>query len=375
MIWILALSFLVTFIATLGVISSAHAHGQWSADHDLSGPQKMHTNAVPRIGGLGLAAGLLVGMIVMAILHSSMTRDLSLIALCALPAFAAGLLEDFTKKVSARRRLVAAAASAVLGYALLKAAVPSTGVGFIDNLAFMPVVIIALTIFAVTGVVHSVNIIDGMNGLASMCVALIMAALTYIALQVGDLLVADMALAVMGSVLGFFIWNYPRGLVFLGDGGAYLLGFLVAELGLMLIGRNPTVSPLAPLVLVAYPVFETVFTMYRRKVLQGRPVSQPDGVHLHTLLYRRLMRWAVGSLDAKNLTRGNSRTSPPLWGLCMIAVLPAAIWWNNTLALALTLLVFVFAYLSLYWRIVRFKTPAWLHLRQRKSAGKNVDQD
>lgn len=367
MIWILVLSFLVSVIATLAVIASAHSHGHWSADHDLSGPQKMHTQVVPRIGGVGLAVGWLAGMTAVAVLLPEHGLQVALIGLCALPAFASGLVEDFTKAVSPRRRLIAAALSALLGWALLDAAVPPSGWPWLDALPGMALVTLLLTMFAVTGVVHAVNIIDGMNGLASMCVTLIMAAMAYIAWQTGDHLLAGVALAVAGAVLGFFVWNYPRGLIFLGDGGAYLLGFLVAELGLLLIHRNPGVSPLAPLVLVAYPVFETLFTMYRRKVLQGRPVSQPDGVHLHTLLYRRLMRWAVGPVDAKALTRGNSRTSPPLWGLCAVAVLPAALWWHHTPALAVSLLVFVAAYLKLYWRIVRFKTPAWLHLRHHRT--------
>jgi len=235
-----------------------------------------------------------------------------------------------------------------------------TGWDWFDAWFVYPGVALLLTMFTVSGVVNSFNIIDGMNGLASMCTALMMAAMCYIALQVGDTLVASLALATLAAALGFFIWNYPRGLIFLGDGGAYLLGLLVVELGFMLLYRNPGVSPMAPLVIVLYPVFETVFTMYRRKVIRGRPVSLPDGIHLHTLIYRRLMRWAVGSDDPAALTRGNSMTSPYLWVLSSVSVVPAAIWWNNTPMLLLTILVFVLVYLRLYWRIVRFKTPGWM---------------
>lgn len=366
MIWILVLSFVAAAAATLAVIASAHRHGEWSADHDLSGPQKMHAHAVPRIGGVGIALGVVIGLMVMAFHHEGLRVKVGLLALCAAPAFAFGLIEDITKAVSPRRRLVAAAASALLGYFLLHAIVPGTGWSAVDAVLKLTGMFVFATVFAVAGVINAVNIVDGMNGLASMSVAMIMVALAYIALQVGDTLVAGCALATLGAVLGFFIWNYPRGLIFLGDGGAYLLGFLVAELGLMLIDRNPSVSPLTPLVLVAYPVFETLFTMYRRKVLQGKPMSQPDGIHLHTLIYRRLMRWALGAADARALTRSNSMTSPYLWALSSIAVLPAAIWWYSTTALSAALLLFVLAYLRLYWRIVRFKTPGWLSSRHSR---------
>jgi UDP-N-acetylmuramyl pentapeptide phosphotransferase/UDP-N-acetylglucosamine-1-phosphate transferase len=360
MIWVLVLSFMACAFVTLLVIASSHRHGRWSADNDLSGPQKMHVSAVPRVGGVGIAAGLAAGAVALGWNHPGLWLQIVMLAFCAVPTAVFGLIEDFTKAVSPRRRLFATALSGLIGAMLLDAVVVRTGWGWFDGLLAYRAFALAATIFTVAGVVNSINIIDGMNGLASMCIALMMVALCYIALQVGDTLVAGLSLATLGAALGFFIWNYPRGLIFLGDGGAYLLGLIFAELGLMLIWRNPSVSPLAPLVLVAYPVFETLFTMYRRKVLRGRPVSLPDGIHLHTLIYRRLMRWAIGSHDPAALTRGNSMTSPFLWVLCSVSVAPAAIWWNNTPLLALTMLVFVVVYLRLYWRIVRFKTPVWM---------------
>jgi hypothetical protein len=98
--------------------------------------------------------------------------------------------------------------------------------------------------------------------------------------------------------------------------------------------------------------------MYRRRFIQKRSMTQPDGSHLHTLIYRRLKRGPEGSV------RGNSGTSPYLWGLNAIAVIPATIWWDNTPALALSLCVFVLAYLDLYWRIVRFRSPSWMSGRR-----------
>ena len=119
--------------------------------------------------------------------------------------------------------------------------------------------------------------------LASMCVLLMLLAIAYVAFQVGDTLVASMALVCAGAVLGFFVWNFPAGLIFLGDGGAYFLGFMVAELSVLLIARHTEVSPLFPLLACAYPIFETIFTMYRRKVIKGVATGAPDGIHLHTL--------------------------------------------------------------------------------------------
>jgi UDP-N-acetylmuramyl pentapeptide phosphotransferase/UDP-N-acetylglucosamine-1-phosphate transferase len=178
-------------------------------------------------------------------------------------------------------------------------------------------------------------------------------------------LVFTASLITAGAVMGFFVWNFPAGLIFLGDGGAYLLGFLVAELGILLVVRNMSVSAIFPLLLCAYPIFETIFTMYRRKVVRGVATAAPDGIHLHTLIHRRLVRWTLtGNSDRRRLRRRNSMTSPYLWVLCLTSVIPAVLWWNNTAVLTSFLIVFVAFYVWIYTRIVRFKTPKWLVFRR-----------
>jgi hypothetical protein len=73
-----------------------------------------------------------------------------------------------------------------------------------------------------------------------------------------------------------------------------------------------------------------------------------------------MMRWAVGNRSAKALTRRNSMTSPYLWCLCMMSVVPAVLFWDNTPVLAVFLVLFGASYIALYWRIVRFRAPRWL---------------
>ena len=177
-------------------------------------------------------------------------------------------------------------------------------------------------------------------------------------------LVLTAAMIAAGAVLGFFVWNFPGGLIFLGDGGAYLLGFVLSELGVLLIVRNSLVSPLFPLLLCAYPIFETIFSIYRRRVLKGVASSQPDGIHLHTLIHRRLVRQLIGDTHEHRLRARNSMTSPYLWLLCSLSVIPAVAWWNNTAALSVFIVLFMISYVALYWRIVRFKVPKWLVTRR-----------
>lgn len=358
-------SFGFALIITLLLIRTAHLHGAFSSDSDRSGPQKFHARPVPRVGGIGIFAGFLVATGLLAWREREFTAPVLWLALCAVPAFAAGLVEDLTKRVSPLRRLLATAMSASLGVALLGATIPVTGIPGLDLVAATSIGSALLAVFVVAGVANSINIIDGMNGLASMCAAIMLAGLAYVALQVGDQVIAATAIVVVGATLGFFLWNYPNGLIFLGDGGAYFLGFMLAELAILLLVRNPGVSPMFPLLLCAYPVWETVFSIYRRKVVRGRPVGMPDGIHLHSLIYRRLMRWAIGSQDAAVLTRRNALTAPYLWVLCSLSVVPATLWWDDTVTLQIFLGLFVVSYVLIYWCIVRFRTPRWLVLAAR----------
>jgi UDP-N-acetylmuramyl pentapeptide phosphotransferase/UDP-N-acetylglucosamine-1-phosphate transferase len=370
MISILAVALVCSSIAMLLVVTSAERHAHWSADHDLSGPQKMHVKAVPRVGGVGILAGLVGGSATAAWMRGELGWELALMLACTVPAFGSGIWEDFTNAISPRRRMLALALSGMLGVLLLGGKFTHTGwLPFDTLLASHGLMWLGAVgaIFAVTGIANSVNIIDGMNGLASMCTMMMNASLAFIAWRVGDDLVCALALATVGATLGFFLWNYPRGLVFLGDGGAYLLGFITAELGIILTTRHPQVSMLAPLLLVAYPVFETLFTMYRRRFIHQRSMTQPDGSHLHTLIYRRLKQGPFDESGARGSTRGNSGTSPYLWLLNAVAVVPATIWWGNTPALALSLAAFVLVYLDVYWRIVRFRSPRWMGARREQA--------
>ena len=361
---ILIVAFAVSLSITLIAVRSAKAHAHLSSDDDLSGPQKFHVRPVPRIGGLGIVFGALAGAWVIGLRDPPAGVQAFVLLACGLPALLVGLAEDLTKSVSPRRRLLATALSALLAVWFLDAVLIRTAIPGLDWIVSFPVAAALVSVFVVTGVANAINIIDGFNGLASMCCVLILLCLAYVAFQVDDVPLAWLALAGVGALLGFFVWNFPAGLIFLGDGGAYFMGFYIAEVAILLLHRNPTVSPMFPLLLCIYPVFETVFSIYRRRFLRAMPPSMPDGIHLHSLIYRRVMRWAVGNRSAKALTRRNSMTSPYLWLLCMAAAVPSVLFWDNTPVLSVLILLFGVSYVALYWRIVRFKSPRWLVFRR-----------
>jgi UDP-N-acetylmuramyl pentapeptide phosphotransferase/UDP-N-acetylglucosamine-1-phosphate transferase len=354
-----------SFLVTMAIVRWAHRHPRLAPAAPHAAPQNFHAVAAPRLGGLGIVAGVAAAALWLAWRGQGAAGAAGLLLLaCGAAAFAAGIAEDLTGRITPVRRLLCTALSAALAVALLDAQILRTDIPGLDWLVSFPAGAFGLTVFAVVGVANAVNIIDGFNGLASMCVLLMLIGLAYVGFAADDPLVAWLAIAGVGAVMGFFVWNFPAGLVFLGDGGAYFLGFYLAELAILLLVRNGEVSPLFPLLLCIYPIFETVFSMYRRRVLSERPVGLPDGAHLHSLIHRRLLRWAAGERTARELTRRNSMTSPYLWGLCSLSVVPAVLWWDNTPVLTFFIALFAGSYLWLYWRIVRFRAPRWMRSRR-----------
>ena len=361
---VLLLSFFISFLATLWIVRYNHLHAHFTSDFDLSGVQKFHTVAVPRVGGLGIILGVLLALIFRYFQNSDVGILGLLLIFSGLPAFFSGLIEDITKKVGVRIRLLATVVSAGLAGYFLNAWLNSVQIFGIDNLMFSyPFIAIIITCFAVGGVANSFNIIDGYNGLSSVVAVIILSGITYVAFQVSDYSIMISALAMIGALLGFLVWNYPRGLIFLGDGGAYLVGFWVAELSVLLTARHPEVSKWFPLLLCFYPIFETLFTIYRRVIIKKSHPGMPDASHMHQLIYKRIVRWSIGSNDVSLSTQRNALTSPYLWVLTVISVIPAILFWRYHIVLKFFTVLFGIAYIYIYRSIVRFKVPNWICIR------------
>jgi UDP-N-acetylmuramyl pentapeptide phosphotransferase/UDP-N-acetylglucosamine-1-phosphate transferase len=353
---------IVAFVVGGLIVASERWHGAFTGDSDLSKPQASHKRSTPRVGGLAVVAGSLAGLLVLGPSNMTLTWLWPVLFIAALPVFVAGLLEDITKDVGAGKRLVAAFLSAAIAWWLV-GGVSRVGWEWANwLLSFWPVSLL-FTMVAVGGCTHALNIVDGMNGLAGMIATLMAVSLAVVAWQVQDIPIFLIATALASATLGFLVWNFPFGRVFLGDGGAYFLGFMLAELAVQLVVRNPSVSPFYALAVLFYPVFETLFSMWRRRFKRGTPVDQPDALHLHQLVFRRLVR-VTFSRDRRHALPAlcNAMTSPYLWVLALIGLVPATIWWDNTLILCLSILAFALVYLWLYSRLVSWRRPSWLLL-------------
>lgn len=347
------------------IVGSSGWHGGKTGD-GVTGVQKFHTGVVPRVGGVALMAALAASVVwgANAVGASADADDAVGWLVAALPAFAAGLAEDITKRVGVLARLLATMAAAALGAWWLGAVLPRLDVPGVDALMAWTPMAWAVTLVAVAGVANAVNIVDGFNGLAAGVSVLMFAAFGYVAWTLGDALILQVCLAMIGALMGFLVWNYPKGRIFLGDGGAYLTGFMLAEVAVLLVVRHPAVSPWFGLLVCAYPVTETLFSIYRKRILRGTSPGVPDGIHFHMLIYRRVVRWRAGADVTPPLqTARNAATSPYLWALAGLAIVPAVLWWRQPAVLAACFAAFVLLYVAAYRGIVRFRVPRGLRRR------------
>jgi UDP-N-acetylmuramyl pentapeptide phosphotransferase/UDP-N-acetylglucosamine-1-phosphate transferase len=343
-----AISGLTSLLITGVVVMTQKWHGKHSHD-TLDGPQKFHADPIPRVGGLAIFLALIVACFISPKPLSSLLCPL---VIASLPAFATGLAEDLTKRVSPFYRLLATMVSGVLawwltGYSLTHLELT----GAYSILVYLPLSI-AFTAFAVAGVAHSINMIDGFNGLASGTIMLLFFALGLIAVDAGDIQLAQFCLTMILVTIGFFGFNFPFGKIFLGDGGAYLLGFLLAWVAVMLPIRNPQISVWAPLLVCAYPVNEALLTMGRRFVRKVS-IGLPDCKHLHSLIKIKIVDTYFGHVQKK---MRNSLVAPFCW-LYAALVSAVAVWQytNTNLLIAawlISFVLYVFVYIHLRGMVI-----------------------
>jgi UDP-GlcNAc:undecaprenyl-phosphate GlcNAc-1-phosphate transferase len=272
------LAFLAAFIATPLVGRLAARTGFV----DEPQPHKMHVRPMPLLGGLAIYLALCV-VLVIALFRvnlSSETSEIAAIAIGATLLMLVGLWDD-RRGVAPRIKLLAQLAAGLV------AAVAGVRV----DLFPWPLVNYAITLFWFVGISNAINLMDNMDGLAAGTSAVSALFFTILAASAGQGLVASLAAAVTGASLGFLYYNISPAMIFMGDTGSLLLGFLLAVIG---IRYSPLALPLGstwmvPIVVLGLPVFDTTLVTFSR-LLSRRPVSQGGTDHTS----HRLARLGLG---------------------------------------------------------------------------------
>ena len=371
--------FAVSAFAACIAVALVVRHRSGNTEQGSGGPQNIHLERTSRLGGVAVFAGYVVAIGVGRVLELIALLPAVSLLVAALPVYVAGLWEDVAHRVSPRDRLLAALISAALASMFAQGVVTRLDLPYVDDWLAYFAFALPLTLFMVVGACNAFNIIDGTHGLAGGTALLLSFGLALVAWNAGDRLVLAQAAAMTGALAGFLLWNYPRGKIFLGDAGAYFVGFMYAQLSIQLIARNTGISAWFVIALAAYPIFETLYTIYRRKFVRHTAAMQPDVMHLHSLVYVCVLRfvqrprpgdrrrgvslaaYAIGE-RRRSIRGANARVAPLLWlhgGFCFVNAL---YFHDNTRAL----IGFICLYGILY--VICYRSAALL------SAGKLAPQ-
>lgn len=277
---LLVTALLVPIVRRLAVRIGAMAH---------PGGRNVHRHVTPRLGGLAIVGGFVVGLTtalhfaspaIWQPLHAVPARVVGVLlgggAICAV-----GAVDDM-RSIGARHKLALQTIVAVIAFScgLRIDAVHIPLVGDVDTAAMT----LPLTVIWFVAIMNTVNLIDGLDGLAAGIVLLATGPSFIVASLSGDALVLIVSAATAGSALGFLGHNYHPARIFMGDSGSYFLGYVVAATALLAPRGDSAAVPLfVSITALAVPILDTACCIVRR-LFQGRSVFAPDRGHIHHAL-------------------------------------------------------------------------------------------
>lgn len=308
---------------------------------DLFSVQSSHTRLTPRVGGVGIFAAMSLSVFFAPISISGAYVNFFL-AMTVL--FSVGLAEDLGFNISPRWRMFAAMGASLLVIWLLGVWIPRIGIPGLDMLVGHWAVGIPLTLLLTAGIANGFNLIDGVNGLASMTGIVAAIALSQIAELAGYVEIGHLAMIIAAGIFGFFLMNYPLGLIFLGDAGAYTIGFVLSWFGIAILLNAPVVSPWAILLTMYWPVADTLLAIYRRSQ-RNVDISAPDRLHVHQMVMRALEICILGR-NRRHIA--NPLTTLVLSPLVIAPPIAGVLLWNQNMNAFLTFLIFSMLFFASY---------------------------
>jgi UDP-GlcNAc:undecaprenyl-phosphate GlcNAc-1-phosphate transferase len=247
---------------------------------DIPNARKVHQQPIPTIGGLAMAVGVLVPVLV----WFSSDRFVQAILIGGGVLVFIGFLDDLNNlgyKTKFASQLIAACVVVFYG----KVTINCLG-SLLPGDTVLPLWCGApLTILAIVGVTNAINLSDGLDGLAGGISMLSFLCIGFLAFQVDNMVIAVTAMAMVGAIFGFLRFNTHPATIFMGDAGSQLIGFLAVCLALHLTQSDTPLSPLLPLLIIGFPVLDTITVMSER-IIAGKSPFLPDKNHFHHKLMR-----------------------------------------------------------------------------------------
>jgi UDP-GlcNAc:undecaprenyl-phosphate/decaprenyl-phosphate GlcNAc-1-phosphate transferase len=245
---------------------------------DRPNQRKVHQKIMPRLGGLAIYIGFIVGIL---FLDPDNAYEIPIL-LGSVIIIVTGFLDDLFElpaKVKLAGQLLAASVVVFGGVQVEYINLP-----FGSQLEF-GFLSIPLTILWIVGITNAINLIDGLDGLAAGVSAIALITMSWMAILKGDVFVTSMGFILLGSILGFLIYNFHPAKIFMGDTGALFLGYMISVLSLLGFKNVTAISFIVPVIILGVPISDTFFAIIRR-IVKKKPLSAPDKSHLHHCLLR-----------------------------------------------------------------------------------------
>ena len=301
--------------------------------------QNIHTSKTSRLGGLGLVINIFIIAIYQHYFNNS--NLLIQILICSLPLILVALAEDLIQNINPILRLTSLFISPLIYILIFKNSLPNIEIPLLENFINIPFVSILFFTLCLVAFVNGTNFIDGTNGLASFTILTSLFCLLFLSLIVKDNQISELIIYFMSTLIGFMIFNYPFGKIFLGDLGSYLLAFFTGIITILLMSRNPELLNWSAVCILSYPIIEVIFS-FTRKIYSKTSPFYPDNKHLHLKLYFTL------NARIKNPLIANSFVAPFLsliW-LMPLVLLP---WiYTNKLLILFAVSMQIIIYLLFY---------------------------
>jgi UDP-GlcNAc:undecaprenyl-phosphate/decaprenyl-phosphate GlcNAc-1-phosphate transferase len=336
----------VTLAASVAVVRHGHALTSFRSRLSLKEAQSVHSRPVPRLGGLAVFCSVVLSTL---LVNPQLTANYAMFVIGMLPLIFVGLYEDIIGPTKAMWRVFAIALSCIFVILALGVWLPRSGLVWLDPW-IAGYVGIVITVLLVIGVCNSFNLIDGLNGLSTGVALAAFFALHEISQRIGFEIMSDLTMMYVVSLAIVLFFNFPIARLFLGDSGAYLLGFILAWFAISILIKDSSVSPWVFLLILAYPITELLFTISRRLFCLISPL-RADKHHLHHYVFR-----ALSEVEA---LRNGKNFHNALASLCIVplAVTPmfyAVKVYNKPDAILIAYGFFLLAYLIQYFALKRY---------------------
>ncbi len=309
--------------------------------NDTTAVQSMHSNPTPRVGGIAVFGAAVCSAFFIPL---PLTQGYVGFFLAISILFIVGLREDLGFDVSPKSRLFVLVGASLLVVILVGEWLPRIGVFFLDPWLQYWWFGVPFTLLVSASVANGFNLIDGVNGLAAMTATTAAIAIAMIAYQAGYIPMSNVSLMLAAAVFGFFLVNFPFGLIFLGDAGAYTMGFILAWFGIAVIINVDAVSPWAILLTVFWPLADTLLAIYRR-ARRKKGAMLPDRLHVHQLVMRGLEICFLGR-DMRHVS--NSLSTVVLAPFVIAPQIAAVVLWDENRSAFFAVLVFLVLFFGSY---------------------------